>query len=88
MVSKIKKRFGELNTTSSLIIKHGMQFSCLLISIGLLMHLLNSYSGNYSIYLSSLSKYITEAAVTITAIIMIGGLMFDYLFKKNKTEED
>lgn len=88
MISRIKKSFRSLSETSSLIIKHGMQFSCMLISIGLAMHLLNIYSGNYSIYLGMLSKYVTEAAVTVTAIILIGGLMFDYIFKKNKKEEE
>jgi hypothetical protein len=35
----------------------------------------------------ALSKYIIESAVSTAAIVLIGGLMFDYYFKKYKPEE-
>lgn len=82
----IESRFSELSKNASLIIRHGMQLSCLLISAGLILYMVNMYSGNYSPSQSTLSKYIIEAAVTISAEIIIGGLMFDYMFKKHKSE--
>jgi hypothetical protein len=87
MINKIRHRFKELSDISSLIIVHGMRISCLLMCAGLVLRLLNAYSGSYSIYISTLSKYISEAAVSIVAIIIIGGLMFDYYSKKYKSEE-
>lgn len=87
MINKIKHSFSELSAISSLIIVHGMRLSCLLMSAGLALCLSNARSGRYSIYLGALSKYISEAAVSIVAIIIIGGLMFDYYSKKYKSEE-
>ena len=75
MRNSIKKRLNELSTVSARIIKHGMQLSCLLILIALAI----STHGD----LSTLPKYITEASVSIFAIVIIGGLMFDYCVKRN-----
>lgn len=83
MKNKIKKRFNELSKISSLIIKYGMQLSCILMFAGLSLYVMNTYSSNLSLSQISLSKYIIEAAVTIAAEIIIGGLMFDYYFKKH-----
>ncbi len=86
MYAKMKKRIGELNRIAGIILHHGMQLSCLLLVIGLAVRLKGSLLGGDSFYLSYLSQYIVEAGVTITAISVIGGLMFDYYFKKHNTE--
>ena len=80
MISKLK-RLDELSDISSRIIVNGMRLSCLLMFTGLALHLVNTYSGNYSLYMVALSKYIIESAVSTAAIVLIGGLMFDYYFK-------
>ncbi|MCK9478135.1 MAG: hypothetical protein M0R40_01360 [Firmicutes bacterium] len=87
MINKIHRRFKELSDISSRIIIYGMRLSCLLMCVGLALHLLNVHAKYGSFYISLLSKYISEAAVSITAIIIIGGLAFDYYFKKHKSEQ-
>ncbi|OQB14189.1 MAG: hypothetical protein BWY15_01309 [Firmicutes bacterium ADurb.Bin193] len=82
MIEKIKSRFDKLDKVSTHILKYGMQLACLLVLAGLILYLMNIYSTDYSIYQSALSKHIVEAAVTIAAEIIIGGLMFDYFSKK------
>ncbi len=86
MYSKIKKRFDELGSVPSLIIKHGLQLSCVLLSAGFIVRLINNCSGSFSFYLRALSQYIAEAGVTISAIIIIGGLMLDYYSKKSNAD--
>ncbi|NLB82425.1 MAG: hypothetical protein GX800_12635 [Clostridiaceae bacterium] len=87
MLNKFKCRFKELSDIASRIIIYGMRISCLLMLVGLVLYLLNNHTQNSSMYVLLLSEYISEAAVSIAAIIIIGGLMFDYCFKKYKSEQ-
>ena len=87
MLNKFKCRCKELSDIASRIIIYGMRISCLLMLVGLVLYLLNNHTQNSSMYVLLLSEYISEAAVSIAAIIIIGGLMFDYCFKKYKSEQ-
>ena len=76
MRNSIKKRFDELSAVAARIIKHGVQLSCALMFTALVLIRVENYIA--------LSKYITESAVSVFAIVVIGGLMFDYCAKKGK----
>ncbi|GHV45777.1 hypothetical protein FACS189492_3120 [Clostridia bacterium] len=83
MRNSIKKRFNELSNVSAMIIKHGLQLCCALIFAGLGVLLTKQMTGGRIATLANLPEQLTEAAVSVFAIVIIGGLTFDYCVKKN-----
>jgi len=76
MRNNIKKRLDELSAVSVRIITHGTQLSCALIFGAVAL----TFMGKNSM----LPLYIAESAVSVFAIVIIGGLMFDTVSKRNQ----
>ena len=83
----IKRRISEMNKISSLLLKHGTQTACIVMAAALAAQIFNINSGNYSIRMSLAVTAAAESGAAIFAITVIGGLLFDYIYKKYNAEK-
>ncbi len=82
-LEKIFSEFNSLNKNSKSLIKYGSIISLLLLALGAIFLVLNNSLFNYDYHFELIARTIIKSSFTIFAEVIIGGLLIDYLLKRN-----
>lgn len=82
-IEKIFTSFNKIDKLPKAIIKYGTQAFLLLFAVGTLLVVLNRTMFNFDYYREFIATSVVKASFTILAEAVIGGLIIDYVFKKN-----
>lgn len=81
-LEQISTAFINLGSVPKKVIRYGLILFLIVLVSGLVLLLLNSTLLCYSSYLDMVAKSIVKTSFSIAAEVVIGGLVFDYVFKK------
>lgn len=82
-IEKIFTAFNNMDKFPKAIIKHGLKFFLFLFAVGTLIITYNHTMMDYSSYLEFIGTSVVKSSFIILAEVVIGGLVIDFVFKKN-----
>lgn len=81
-IEKIVSAFAGIEKMPKALIRYGSYLSIAIWAIGTILVLLNNTILSYDSYLDMLSKEIVKVSFEIAAEAIIGGLILDFVFKR------
>ncbi|MCR4437032.1 MAG: hypothetical protein QHH06_02350 [Clostridiales bacterium] len=82
-IEKIFSEFGKINGLAKSIVKYGSIAFLLLFAAGTIFLLINHFQQNFDSYFDFTAKALIKNSFIILAEAVIGGLLMDYILKKN-----
>jgi len=82
-IRKILTAFGEINKIPKMIIKYGVIVFLLLFAFGTALVVYSHTKSSFDPYLEFVALSVVKASFTVLAEAIIGGLIMDFVFKKN-----
>jgi hypothetical protein len=82
-IRKILAAFSEVNKIPAMVIKYGALVFLVLFAVGTALVVYNHTKPGYDSYLEFVALSVVKSSFTILAEAVIGGLLLDFLFKKN-----
>lgn len=83
-IKRVFSAFGKMEKMPKKLLRYGFIAAFLLFTAGTLMLFFNNMTLAYDNYINLTAKLLVKASVTITAEVLIGGLVLDYLCKASK----
>jgi hypothetical protein len=82
-IRKILTAFSEINKIPKMIIKYGAIAFLLLFAFGTALVVYSHTKSSYDPYLEFIALSVVKSSFTVLAEAIIGGLLMDFVFKKN-----
>ncbi len=83
-IEKIFSEFNKLGNYSKMILKYGIRVFLALFALGTLLVVINYAYFKFDLYIDLIATSVVKSSFAILAEAVIGGLLMDYFFNKQK----
>jgi len=83
-IEKIAHEFGKISRFTKSMLKYSARIFLALFALGTIIVVLNHSIFNYESYIEFIARQIIKSSFIVFAELVIGALLLDYLFNKNK----